>query len=245
VTSARGHRGWLYESCGDYHRCLDPNWSYTPTYLRKMAAVRSYLGALPTGAKILDVGSGEGVLVEELRRGGWDAIGLDLNYEGDWVRRGDVRAIPFPSSSFDAVTCLDTLEHLEFVDQPKALAEVNRVLRPGGVLLLSVPNLAHLNSRLRLLLRGRLDRSDSEAEHPGERPLSEYRRLLEAGGFTVDAATGVTLTVPLLYRRLVCRHPASLRWLHDLFEPLASRLPSLSLLAILRCRSCTDVATRT
>ncbi len=210
-----------------------------------MATVRSHLTGLPGEARILDAGCGEGVLVEELRQAGREAIGLDLNYESDAVRRGDVRAIPFPPATFDAVTCLDTLEHLQFADQPVALAEIKRVLRPGGMLLLSVPNLAHLNSRLRLLLRGRLDRSDSEAEHPGERPLQEWRRLLSEAGFSVDRVSGVTLTVPLLYRRVVCRHPARLRWLHDFFEPLASLLPSLALLAILRCRSCTGPATLT
>ena len=66
------------------------------------------------------------------------------------------------------------LEHLTFEEQPRALAELHRVLRPGGELLVSVPNLAHLQSRVHFLLRGRLIRTASELKHPGDRPVAEY-----------------------------------------------------------------------
>ena len=66
------------------------------------------------------------------------------------------------------------LEHLTFEEQPRALAELHRVLRPGGELLVSVPNLAHLQSRVHFLLPGRLIRTASELKHPGDRPVGEY-----------------------------------------------------------------------
>ena len=47
-------KGWEYAKIGDYHRNLDPNWSYTPTYLRKMAFVRQKIRAKGKGARILD-----------------------------------------------------------------------------------------------------------------------------------------------------------------------------------------------
>ncbi len=56
--------------------------------------------------------------------------------------------------AFDRALCLDVLEHLTFEEQPRALAELHRVLRPGGELLVSVPNLAHLQSRVHFLLTG-------------------------------------------------------------------------------------------
>ena len=65
-------------------------------------------------------------------------------------------ALPYDGNSFDRALCLDVLEHLSFEDQPRAVAELYRVLRPGGELLVSVPNLAHLQSRVHFLLRGRL-----------------------------------------------------------------------------------------
>lgn len=226
------YRGWLYAERGDYHRDLDPDWSFTPTYLRKMKVVRAFVDRLPQRARILDAGCGEGVLVVEYRRQGREIEGLDLNYESEFVRRGDVRDLPWDDATFDAALLLDTLEHLEYRDQPVALAELARVLKPGGSLVVSVPNLAHLNARFRLLVRGRLDRADREFEHPGERPLAEYLGLLAEAGFRTDRLIGVTLTLPLVYRRLVCRWPRRLRWLHDLTEPLAARLPGLALVAV-------------
>jgi len=45
---------WEYARKGDYHRKLDPNWSYTPTYLRKMNHIRRFLSGLPKKVSILD-----------------------------------------------------------------------------------------------------------------------------------------------------------------------------------------------
>ena len=56
------YRGWEYSKKGDYHCKLDPNWSYTPSYLHKMIFVRQKIQDLRKDAKILDAGCGEGVL---------------------------------------------------------------------------------------------------------------------------------------------------------------------------------------
>ena len=127
-----GYRAWEYAAKGDYHRDLDRNWSYTPTYLRKMAYVRRILEELPPESKILDVGCGEGVLVEEYRNRGRRIIGLDLNYEREFVQRGSVLDLPYRDASFDLVLFLDVFEHLAYADQPRALSEIYRVLRRGG-----------------------------------------------------------------------------------------------------------------
>ena len=59
---------FAYESTrkGDYHRKLDPNWSYTPTYLRKMHHIRRFLSGLPKETRIIGAGCCESVLVELL-----------------------------------------------------------------------------------------------------------------------------------------------------------------------------------
>lgn len=89
------YRGWEYAKLGDFHRNLDPSWSYTPTYLRKMAFVREFMRALPVDARILDAGCGEGVLVEEFKAQGFRIEGVDLNYESEYVRRGSLLQLPF------------------------------------------------------------------------------------------------------------------------------------------------------
>lgn len=229
-------RGWHYAKAGDYHRNLDPNWSYTPTFLRKMTIVRRFLELLPKSAAILDAGCGEGVLVEDMRKLGSDIYGIDLNYQSKHVTRGDVLAMPFENERFDVILLLDVFEHLAFEKQPAALREIYRVLKPGGHFVASIPNLAHWNSRHSLFFHGKLDRSDVENNHVGERPLNENRRLIWDAGYELERVVGITLTVPWLYRGLICRQPARWRWLHDRCEPLARLRPSLAMLNVFFCR---------
>ena len=229
-------RGWEYARLGDYHRNLDPNWSYTPTYLRKMAVVKTFLQQLPKNAAILDVGCGEGVLVEEMRSVGLNITGIDLNYESQLVTLGNVLQIRYANDSFDVVLLLDVFEHLAFQDQATALREILRVLRPGGKFVASIPNLAHWNSRNSMFFKGTLDRTDVETNHIGERPMRENASLIEEAGFTVSQVVGVTLTVPWLYRQVICKRATRWRWLHDACEPIARMAPGLAMLDVFFCQ---------
>jgi SAM-dependent methyltransferase len=95
--------------------------------------------------QLLDLGCGTGLWLDR-RRADAQALGADFSLEAlrfcrerkiEGVVQADATALPFPDSSFDAVTAFDLIEH---VDRDDALvAEVHRVLRPGGILLASVP----------------------------------------------------------------------------------------------------------
>ena len=228
------YRGWVYGEKGDYHRNLDPNWSYTPTYKRKMSEVKKIIGSFEKNANILDVGCGEGVLVEEYSQHGWNIKGLDLNYESEFVQRGNLLSMPFDDQAFDLVLLLDVFEHLQYSEQPLALREIKRVMKPNGLLIATIPNLAHLNSRTSFIFKGKLDRTDVETNHIGERPYIENVNILENSGFNIVSKKGITLTIPWLYRKVICRKPAQFRWLHDLLEPFA--IPSLAMLNLFTCR---------
>jgi SAM-dependent methyltransferase len=207
-----------YAERGDYHRHLSPDWEFYPTYLAKLSRVRAYLSALDRPTRVLDAGCGEGVLVDEFH----DRLsiqGIDPNYESARVRRGSLVALPYADASFDRALCLDVLEHLSFAEQPRALAELFRVLAPGGELVLTVPNLAHLQSRVHFLLRGRLIRTASVVKHPGDRPVGEYLDLARQAGFRVRDRAGIFPTVPVL-TRWIRRSPAKLAWLHRLLTRL-------------------------
>jgi 2-polyprenyl-6-hydroxyphenyl methylase/3-demethylubiquinone-9 3-methyltransferase len=93
--------------------------------------------------KILDVGCGGGFLSNALGSVGFDVTGIDISKESLEAAKsfdssksvsyiyGDAYKLPFPDSSFEAVTCMDFLEH---VDKPEqVLKEISRVLKPNGL----------------------------------------------------------------------------------------------------------------
>lgn len=223
-----------YAARGDYHRHLDPHWSYAPIYARKLRWLDRIFEGVPKQAKILDVGAGEGSIVERYRARGYDILGVDSAYESEIVRRGDLLALPFEAESFDVVLCLDVLEHVELLSQPKALVEIARVMKVGARLFLTVPNLAHFHSRVRFLLTGRLTRTSAVERHPGDRPLAEYLELLEKPGLSVERRGGIFPTLPLAFRA-VNRSPDKLGWIVSLLDALVP-FQSLRFLATIEAR---------
>jgi 2-polyprenyl-3-methyl-5-hydroxy-6-metoxy-1,4-benzoquinol methylase len=222
-----------YAVRGEYHRAPDPAWDYYPTYLAKLDTIRRYLDALPRGSRVLDAGCGEGVLVE-VYRDRLSIVGMDADFASTHVTPGSMLALPFATGVFQHALCLDVLEHLAPGDQPGALRELSRVLAPGGELIVSVPNLAHLQSRIHFLLTGRFIRTASEAKHPGDRPIAEYLAMFRGAGFAVVDRRGVFPTVPVL-TRLIRRHPARLALLHRWLTRLLP-VPGWCFLNIVRLR---------
>lgn len=209
-----------YAARGDYHRHLDRRWAYYPVYVEKMRVVRTFLDVLPPGSRILDVGCGEGLLVEEYRTRGRDIVGLDLHYESVAVRRGDITQMPFADGAFDIVLALDVIEHLNFADQERAVIEIERILAPGGQFLVTVPNLAHLSSRLAFLLTGRLLRTSKIERHPGDRPYAEYRQLF-GKYFHLTRVRGLFPTFPIS-ALLTLAFPAGMLWWHRILNRIAA-----------------------
>ena len=95
--------------------------------------------------RVLEVGSGSGGAAEWLDH---EIIGVDTSFErtAERGRRnlvetpGSVTAIPLPDGSFDAVLCVEMLEHIPAEDRPRAIEELVRVLAPGGRLILTFPS---------------------------------------------------------------------------------------------------------
>jgi SAM-dependent methyltransferase len=103
----------------------------------------------PTAADLLDVGCSTGYVLEAGRRLGLRAVGADTSEfavrtcreRGYAAEVGQLTALPFADASFDVVTAKHTLEHSA---QPlQALRELRRVLRPGGVVFLIVPDVEY------------------------------------------------------------------------------------------------------
>jgi SAM-dependent methyltransferase len=122
-------------------------------------------------ARVLEVGCGGGgtlAWMKESGRADWTA-GIELSPEAaavavtrvDDVRCGDANALldDLPAESFDLVLCLDVLEHLP--DPWAALSKIQSLLRPGGRIITSLPNVRHHSVVLPLLFRGRWEYRDA------------------------------------------------------------------------------------
>ncbi|HTX31799.1 MAG TPA: class I SAM-dependent methyltransferase [Solirubrobacteraceae bacterium] len=106
----------------------------SPSVLRVMTEALSQA----PGRRLADVGGGTGNYAAALRREGWDPIVIDRSEamlaravaKGLETVKADAQQLPFPDASFDAVTMVSMLHHVE--DRSGALAEARRILRPGG-----------------------------------------------------------------------------------------------------------------
>lgn len=110
--------------------------------------------------------------------------------------RADIRELPYATGSFDAVYTMGTIEHID--EYAQAVAEVRRVLRPGGRAVIGVPH--KWNLFLRPALVWLLDRFGKYAYSPEKAfGAGELRRTIAAAGLTVRSRTGI-LTIPGLLR---------------------------------------------
>lgn len=111
---------------------------------------RNRVAPLPAPGRVLDVGCASGDYLLALRREGWDVHGIEIDDgAAEYAReklglpvrtgRAEEALSGFPDDHFEAVTMWHVLEHL--YDPAQALREVHRILKPGGTLLLELPNL--------------------------------------------------------------------------------------------------------
>ncbi|MEK9555550.1 MAG: class I SAM-dependent methyltransferase [Gammaproteobacteria bacterium] len=127
---------------------------YVSDYMRiAVSRVLTHFGGEMHGRKVLDVPAGIGWVGEELARAGADSVLGDINDEKPTFTRVDLeQPLPFSDDHFDAVVCCEGIEH---VYSPwHLMSEFARVLRPGGILVVTTPNVQNLLSRLKFLFCG-------------------------------------------------------------------------------------------
>jgi SAM-dependent methyltransferase len=159
---------------------------YTSKYLFKRACEVADIvfEKLPEGKlRVLDVPAGAGAYSQYLQeKHGAEVIAADID-PSKWVytqckfqQANLAREIPFESNSFDVVFCIEGLKHVS--DVQMALAELSRVLKPGGTLVFSIPNDLCMQSRLRYLFDGFVD---TDWVHPMQVDSENERQFLHLG----------------------------------------------------------------
>jgi SAM-dependent methyltransferase len=189
-----------------YHR-VHADHGYTPAepflfelhaaMLRKLE--RIFRERIPQGSRVLDAGCGRSLFTEIRPDWPFMIVAADVEHallserkrefsSVQWVVAG-AHPLPFRDESFHAVFAGELIEHL--VDPREGLAEFNRVLHGGGLLVLTTPN--------RLRLANLVDRSERpySPDHLSELSYDEAHALLGASGFDVEAASGLHLELML------------------------------------------------
>lgn len=144
---------------------------------------------------ILDAGCGTGLLMQQLQPLG-EVDGVDISEEAlefcrkrglGNVKRADVLQLPFEAESFDLITALDVLEHLD--DDVASLREFRRVLRPGGRVFVFVPAHKWLWSL-----------QDEVSHHRRRYTARTLRETVEMSGLEIERQSYVsTLLLPVIF----------------------------------------------
>ncbi len=189
------------------------DWGATPELFgprhdyREALVLRRLLPALP-GPEVLNAGAGAGSLTLKLVDAGLRVTSTDYSEElcawtrqalrargaeeGNPVLQGDLQRLDLPDDAFDAAVCAEVLEHLD--DDAAALGELHRVLRPGGLLLVTVPANPY-----------RYDWTDRWAGHRRRYSVEMLAERMAQAGFTDIDVRGWGFPLTGLYHRQVYR----------------------------------------
>lgn len=203
--------------------------------------------------RLLDIGCGDGNFTVLMARvcGTEEIYGVDVSERAVELARAkgikcyrvdvDTEKLPFSDNFFDAITALEVIEHL--FDPDHFLEEVRRVLKPGGLFILSTPNLASIHNRIALLLGyqpfptsvsarmniGRLYEPDSKQslDHIRLFTLRSLKELLRIHEFKIIEIKGSSASLPrnIKFRRIL-----------GAIDELFSSSPSLSYRVIVVAR---------
>jgi 2-polyprenyl-3-methyl-5-hydroxy-6-metoxy-1,4-benzoquinol methylase len=162
-------------------------------YARRAKAVERIHGAK---GRVLDIGCGPGFLLRAFKERGWEVQGTEFSEQSAAHARdvlnlpiltGDVTELQLPAASFDAIVMWHVLEH--FSEPSQTIAEVARLLGPGGVFFCAVPNFGGIEARFARDKWFHLD----VTRHLNHFTLPVLTKLLTANGLAVRQQSFVAL----------------------------------------------------
>ena len=139
---------------GDYFTERNAYLARREEFTAYFAMILDQVAALKPAGRLLDVGCGPGLLLQEARRRGYAVAGCDVSAwaidyareQGLDARAGLLEALAYPAAGFDIAIANHTLEHIP--EPLPFLREMGRILKPDGLLVIGVPNFASLMSGL-------------------------------------------------------------------------------------------------
>ena len=130
-------------AASDYYAGREEYFSLSPAGLTLLRALKPLVKEHCRG-RVLDAGAGRGAYRDMLLQHAKEYVGMDVSQSTATSVVGDAQCLPLTDTSFDTVFCSQVLEH---VPRPwNALAEMKRVLKPGGHLILTVPHISWLHN---------------------------------------------------------------------------------------------------
>jgi SAM-dependent methyltransferase len=208
----RPHPLYLLKLYNDYHqrdgkdeaawaRLMERNYNEVSSLLNCM---------LPGKGSLLDIGCGYGHFLKKMRNQGWIVAGIEpatpagklARAEGLAVAEITIEETEFPRNSFDAITAFYVLEHL--FDPLSALKKIQKMLKPGGVLVLRIP---HTTPLIKLLAFFKIRNNLYDLPfHLYDFSPRTIRLLLEKAGFIAVRTTPGRPTIPKKFgERLLSR----------------------------------------
>jgi SAM-dependent methyltransferase len=146
---------------------------------------------------VLDAGAGHGALSRRLHEAGFRVSACDFapelfRYAGVEFRSANLtERLPYGDQEFDFVLAVEVMEHI--ADHEQFFREARRVLKPGGRLIISTPNILSLKSRLRFLFSGFFysfkpidPRRDDGLQHVASLTVDQYRYVAGRSGLTLE-----------------------------------------------------------
>lgn len=180
---------------------------------------------------VLDLGCGQGKVLQALTQNNIKAIGLDAFHlrvkdTSQRIPGPDYVAalgqhLPFPSNSLAGICCFEVFEHLFPNEGSSMLAEIHRVLKPQSYCIITTPNHKNLSRRIRQLFgSNQLPRAD----HLNEVAYDFWKIYMHSFGFVNISVNGIGI-LPGIWR---LQHHFPYPWLQDTNIRLGYQLPSLA-----------------
>lgn len=166
----------------------------------RLSKVVKNLSDVPPG-RMIDIGCGYGRLSAYLTKMGWQAVGIDivtgplqsLAVQGVQPIRSDFQSsLPLRDQAFDMAFAGEVIEHT--TSEGNFISELARILKPGGILIVTAPNLVSLRNRIYMLL-GRMPLNAAAEFHYRVFTLDSLRQLLESHGFQIQTVASSYLLV--------------------------------------------------